>query len=282
MPDPWTVADSVSLPSERQIAKSIRRAAESLPASPTAASWKRYQASLAAEIEEAMVKSAEKAVAAAGKNFGLEGALTAQTRKQIAKLAREQARLITSNSRRAVTESLRKLKRLGLTQAETKQIVTSIAGLNRQQAGAVVNRLRMAIENGKRFSVEAKKARSRANRYLRFRAKSIGQWQGRRVANVGVDAVLQAAVRDQSILAAAQRWRAKSGACQWCAALNGRSVPAGETFTHPQTGKALHGSDAHLHCRCTIEALVLPQIQVSPFQQVAAVETEQEVGCSSR
>jgi len=254
MPDSWaSLADSASADVRGAISSSIRRAGNKLPWAPTPGAWTAYESSIAEELETKMLEAAESAASRAAWRLKSECEISSSVRKRIGRLAEKQAELIADNTRTAVSETKRKLKKLGLEDRQTRRVVRSVAGLNRQQAASVANTLKAKLGEGKLFGSALRTAEARGRKYARTRATRIAIAQSTSAAYMGIDVAMVCAEKAGAIQDPKRKWVKTASACSVCQRLHGKTVDAGKNFRHPDTGGALRGGDAHMSCNCGVE-----------------------------
>lgn len=194
-----------------------------------------------------MLKAATSGSRSAARAAGIEVSLDAATRQKIMRLASEQAKLITNNSRKAYLESSKRLARMGLEATERARVLRLIGGLNRSQASGLLTNLESRLKSGKRFGGAMRGLGDIAEEYLESRASRIALMQGARSATLGANSIVEL------IGESTKTWVALDGACPVCEELSGRTIPADAEFSHPENGQPIYGHDVHMNCRCSVE-----------------------------
>ena len=216
--------------------------------------WKGFEKSLGNELESRTMRAAERSAKATAKRLGIETPSVENMRTAVRGRARATARQMARESREAMKTSLKRIRRdLGRSSAQTASRAKQIAGLNRQQASSVVNRLSGMIEEGASPFKRDAETKKLVKAHRRNRSTMVARHEGLTAAEDAQETAMRAAAEQGAITQVFQRWVSirDKRRDKVCKRLHGQRVRLGDKFTDPETGlKYDRPPQPHGLCRC--------------------------------
>jgi len=264
----WRISHAASDASDLSIQQGFSKAANAIGVDPKklrdeiargrfaraadAFDWKGFERDLANELESRTMKAAEKSAFDTARRLGIPVPSNEEIRVNVRTRAQATAKQMAKESRNALKTSMRRLrKQQKNSSANTASIARKIAGLNRQQATSVVNRLG-ALDEATPF-----KRNAQANKIVRSgrrnRARLVSRHEGSTAAEDAQELTIRAAEQQGVIKEVFQRWVSIRDKRRdpICARLHGQRVRLGDSFTDPLTGKKYSKPpQPHAKCRC--------------------------------
>lgn len=216
-----------------------------------AVNFEKLERQLERDIFEFNLKSAKKAARESAKTMGATPIPTEFLEREARRRARSVARSMSTETRRAMARSIRRMKAEGFSRREIIANARKLGGLNQQQANSVLSRMKALRESGASRARMDKEFDRLTRRQFRARGKLAAGHETKIGAEMGQDSAVAHAVDAGEIENVRQRWVSipDGRRDKICKGLHGQTVALGEKFSYG--GREYNGPpEPHLTCRC--------------------------------
>jgi hypothetical protein len=177
-----------------------------------------------------------------------------ETARMLDRKARDAAKQLASESRDAYRAGVSRLSRAGLSEAQVREWMRPLRGLNDAQTQSAVNRMLAMREAGASATTIRNDAAKMGRKKASARGRAIARTSSLDVATASQEEAVRQGLDSGDLARATKQWVAALDVTHAeCKRLDGQRRKVGESFVDPMTRRKVNNPPLHPNCRCGVQ-----------------------------